>query len=254
MNNISVFDFNGQEVRFVGTPEKPEWVAQDVCNVLDIANSRDALSRLEDYQKGSVAITDTSSSSRKTITVQTVTEAGLYALIFTSRKPVAKEFQRWVFEDVLPSIRKTGQYSIPKPGPANIIWFDRLLLFQKHSKIPPGYFSIFGEVTHTLISDFEAAGYVLPNHTGIDIAVGRRWSNYTKDKYPNIEDLRKTYDHHYPDQRGIRPAFIYAICLLSDFREWLEFTYKVTHLLKYLEERDEQSALVILKDMMKEYP
>lgn len=95
-----------------------------------------------------VGITDTSSSSRKTITVQTVTEAGLYALIFTSRKPVAKEFQRWVFEDVLPSIRKTGQYSIPKPGPANIIWFDRLLLFQKHSKIPPGYFSIFGEVTH----------------------------------------------------------------------------------------------------------
>jgi prophage antirepressor-like protein len=42
-------------------------------------------------------------------------EPGLYQLIFNSRLPLAEEFQDWVFRDVLPSIRKTGSYSLPKP-------------------------------------------------------------------------------------------------------------------------------------------
>jgi prophage antirepressor-like protein len=45
----------------------------------------------------------------------TVTEPGLYRLIFKSRKPVAKRFQRWVLHEVLPSIRKIGKYEIPQP-------------------------------------------------------------------------------------------------------------------------------------------
>jgi prophage antirepressor-like protein len=110
--SLSVFNFEGFDVRFVGTAEAPEWVAQDVCKILDIKNVSDAIDRLEPYQKGSVVITDTSSSTRKTISVLTVKEPGLYALIFASRKPSAKRFQRWVFEEVLPSIRKTGSYSI----------------------------------------------------------------------------------------------------------------------------------------------
>lgn len=43
----------------------------------------------------------------------TVTEAGLYRLIFKSRKPIAKRFRHWVFHEVLPSICKTGSYSLP---------------------------------------------------------------------------------------------------------------------------------------------
>jgi prophage antirepressor-like protein len=111
MSSLSVFDFEGNTVRFVGTVDKPEWVAQDVCKVLEIKNVSDAIERLDDYQKGSVVINDTSCSTRKTISVLTVTEAGLYALIFTSRKASAKRFQRWVFNEVLPSIRKTGTYT-----------------------------------------------------------------------------------------------------------------------------------------------
>ena len=48
----------------------------------------------------------------------TVTEAGLYRLIFKSRKPVAKRFQRWVFHDVLPAIRQAGSYSALEEQPA----------------------------------------------------------------------------------------------------------------------------------------
>lgn len=106
MSNLSVFDFEGYQVRFVGTPDSPEWVASDICQVLGIKNASDAVDRLEDYQKG-IVTNDTPGGLQSVLTVK---ESGLYALIFTSRKQAAKRFQRWVFEEVLPSIRKTGSY------------------------------------------------------------------------------------------------------------------------------------------------
>lgn len=243
MSNLAVFRFDGQDVRFVGTPDKPEWVAQDVCNILGIQNASDAIKRLDDYQKG-VASIYTLGGNQKMVTV---TEAGLYALIFTSRKQIAKDFQRWVFEEVLPAIRKTGQYN--SGSRKNIIWFDRYQLFKERSKIPPGFFSIFGELSHTLISDFETAGHVMPENSGIDISVGKRWSDHAKVHYPNIDSLRTLYKHHYPDNRGVRDSFIYKDCLLPDFREWLEFTYKISHLYTYLKKNDKQ-GLITLSEML----
>jgi prophage antirepressor-like protein len=101
---LSVFEFENKPVRFVGTAEAPEWIAQDVTDTLGI--DRTQIRRLEDYQKG-VHKVHTPGGMQEMITVK---EAGLYALIFTSRKDAAKRFQRWVFEEVLPSIRKTGYY------------------------------------------------------------------------------------------------------------------------------------------------
>jgi prophage antirepressor-like protein len=113
-SNLEVFSFEEQDVRFVGTPDAPEWIAVDVCNVLTIANYRDALSDFDDDQKGVVTI-DTPGGKQQLLTV---TEPGLYRLIFKSRKPIAKRFQRWVFQEVLPSIRSTGSYSIKKQSEA----------------------------------------------------------------------------------------------------------------------------------------
>jgi prophage antirepressor-like protein len=84
-------------------------VAKDVCEVLGIANARDALQRLDDDEKG-VATTDTLGGKQ---TLATVYESGLYALIFTSRKEEAKAFRKWVTSEVLPAIRKTGAYAVP---------------------------------------------------------------------------------------------------------------------------------------------
>jgi len=86
---------------------KPWWVAKDVCEALSIANSRDALSRLDDDEKDDVVLTDAIGRPQNTAVVN---ESGLYALIFNSRKPEAKAFQKWVTSEVLPSIRKTGSY------------------------------------------------------------------------------------------------------------------------------------------------
>ena len=105
-------NFDGHNVRLAGTPENPLFVAADVCELLGIKNSRDAVASLDSDEIASVGITDTSASSRNTITVQAVTESGLYHLIFKSRKESAKRFRRWVTEEVLPSIRKDGSYLV----------------------------------------------------------------------------------------------------------------------------------------------
>lgn len=82
------------------------FVAADVCKALGILNSRDALSRLDEDEKG-VATTDTLGGRQQ---VSTVNESGLYSLIFSSRKESAKRFKKWATSEVLPAIRKHGGY------------------------------------------------------------------------------------------------------------------------------------------------
>ncbi|MCT7957297.1 BRO-N domain-containing protein [Laspinema palackyanum] len=113
-NNLAVFGFEGHQVRCIGTPENPEWIAQDVCEVLEIKNVSDTLRRLDDDEKGIVLI-DTLGGEQEVLAVN---ESGLYSLVLSSRKAVAKRFKRWLTHEVIPAIRKTGSYSIPeKPQP-----------------------------------------------------------------------------------------------------------------------------------------
>lgn len=109
---LAEFIFKGKVVRFVGTQEKPEWVAQDVCECLEIKNTTDALATLKPTMR-SLASIETTEGLRN---VNTVFESGLYKLIFKSRKKVAEEFQDWIFEEVLPEIRRTGSYIGKKPN------------------------------------------------------------------------------------------------------------------------------------------
>jgi prophage antirepressor-like protein len=109
MSNLSVFSFEEKEGRFVGIAEKPEWVAADVCACLQLSDTSKALETLEPDEKGTKNVRTPGGEQE----MLTVTEPGLYRLIFKSRKPVAKRFQRWVFHEVLPAIRKTGSYSLP---------------------------------------------------------------------------------------------------------------------------------------------
>lgn len=108
-SNVQPFDFKGNQVRIlVDKKGEPWFVAKDVCNVLGITNNRDAISELDTDEKNTVVITDgIPGNPNKTI----VSEAGLYRLVMKSRKPEAKEFQRWVTHEVLPSIRRHGVYA-----------------------------------------------------------------------------------------------------------------------------------------------
>lgn len=89
---------------------QPWFVAKDVCDSLGIGKYRDALSRLDNDERGSVLV-DTPGGPQ---TVGTVSEAGFYKLVMRSRKPEAKAFQRWVTHEVLPAIRRTGGYMVAK--------------------------------------------------------------------------------------------------------------------------------------------
>lgn len=104
--------WEGHRVRMVGTAEQPEWVAKDVCFVLDIHNSRRALAEMIPAPEKGVRIAYTPGGPQE---YATVTEAGLFRLISRSRKPSAARFQSWLFGEVLPSIRQHGQYPPPAP-------------------------------------------------------------------------------------------------------------------------------------------
>lgn len=115
------FDFESHAVRFV-SHEPLSIVATDICSIFGLDTSLAVNGRtrkaedgtvyrdggLDDDEKGT-AIVSTPGGEQEVLTVN---EPGLYRLIFKCRKKVAKRFQRWVFHDVLPSIRKTGKYEL----------------------------------------------------------------------------------------------------------------------------------------------
>lgn len=89
---------------------EPMFVAKDVCMALGLGNSRQALSRLDDDEKGVIS-TDTPGGEQQ---MQAVNEAGLYVLVLSSRKPAAKAFKRWVTHEVLPALRRDGGYMVAR--------------------------------------------------------------------------------------------------------------------------------------------
>lgn len=107
MNQLQqIFNYQNQEVRTVIQDGQPWFVAKDVCDVLEIGNPSQALSRLENDEKNTIILNEGIGNPNKTI----VNEPGLYTLILGSRKPEAKQFKRWITHEVIPTIRKTGGY------------------------------------------------------------------------------------------------------------------------------------------------
>lgn len=162
---IMTFDFRDNPVRTIDRDGQVWFVAADVCRALGIVNSRRALSGLDLDQKASISamtVRTTDDQTRMTVhsmngqnrmTVRTtdgqnrmtvgtadgqtgkrggaqsfnvINESGVYALIFKSRKPEAKAFARWVTNDVLPSIRRTGSYGA-QPADPQAVLFERVL-------------------------------------------------------------------------------------------------------------------------------
>jgi len=106
-----LFIFQHASVRTIVKETETWFVAKDICDILQIANHRDAVSDFEDYEKDDVALTDAIGRQQNTIIIS---EPGLYHLIFKSQKPEAKAFQQWVWTEILPAIRRQGYYATPK--------------------------------------------------------------------------------------------------------------------------------------------
>ena len=106
---LTPFVFEGFAVRTIQAGGQLWFVASDVCSILDLGNISMACGRLDDDEKGISSVDTLFGGSQEMLTVN---ESGLYSLILTSRKPKAKAFKRWVTVEVLPTIRKTGSYSV----------------------------------------------------------------------------------------------------------------------------------------------
>lgn len=102
----SVFNFGSHSVRIIVIDGEPWFVASDVAASLGYRDASNAARHLKPHQKGTRNLSTPGGEQKVTI----ITESGLYKLVLRSRKPEAEEFSDWVTGEVLPSIRKTGQY------------------------------------------------------------------------------------------------------------------------------------------------
>ncbi len=204
MNELKVFN-NAMfgNVRIILRDNEPWFVAKDVCDCLDIGNSRQALSRLDDDEKNSVILNDGIAGNP---TKAIVNEYGLYSLVMSSRKPEAKEFKRWVTHEVLPSIRKYGTYSVDIPRTLP----DALKLYaneiEAHNKTkalveeqkPKVLFADAVNASHTSILVGDLAKLLRQN--GLDIGQNRLFERLRQEGYL-IKQKGESYNM--PTQRSM---------------------------------------------------
>jgi anti-repressor protein len=111
MANIQVFEYQNSKVRTVDVDGEAWFVLKDVCGVLDIADHKVVARRLDEDEVCQTPLTDSMGRQQSTTIIN---ESGLYHVILRSDKPEAAPFRRWVTNDVLPAIRKTGSYNAPQ--------------------------------------------------------------------------------------------------------------------------------------------
>jgi prophage antirepressor-like protein len=240
VSSIQLFRFEGQEVRFVGTPDTPEWVARDVVAILypeaDPRNYSNYLSRIPDKWKGHKPIMTPGGSQE----VVTVFEPGLYQLITRSNSLAAIPFQEWVFEEVLPTIRKRGSYFIGGPAskPAVQHYTDRIIALKTTLRVPDGYWCVIEECGHLLL-EVERTGYPVDRYDLLDGSIGLRWSKYRQEQ----EWCTKAESAHYYHNHGWREIKAYPFAEMGYFKQWLKTVYTFTHLPRYLADKYGQAQL-----------
>lgn len=110
-NNIVAFNYEEQQVRTIEKNSEPWFVGKDVADILGYTNTAKAIrDHVDDDDKLTERIV-LSGQNREAIIIN---ESGLYSLILSSKLPTARAFKRWVTSEVLPAIRKTGEYATPK--------------------------------------------------------------------------------------------------------------------------------------------
>lgn len=131
MNDLAIFE-NPEfgHIRGLKIEGEPWFVGKDIAEALGYADTAAALKKhVDDEDKKLFKADDLPTLKTSNYGAYLINESGLYSLMLKSKLPGAKKFKRWVTSEVLPSIRKTGAYSVPGAGrdaPANDAMFERL--------------------------------------------------------------------------------------------------------------------------------
>jgi prophage antirepressor-like protein len=225
LDNLTTIDIEGEA-----------WfVASEVCKLLDIKNTSDAVSRLDDDEKGVSVLPTPSGDQEKLI----VSESGLYALVFRSKKPSAKKFRKWVTKEVIPAIRKNGAYGINRLETPNFV-----VRFNENWKnTDKGYFSVIGELFIRLYGRFEQVGYQIPNKAfdgkemRPDGSVGITFATFLKKNHPELAEEFKRYPHHFPNGLVVE-AKQYKNELLPIFIQFVDDIWISEKAQNYFKDRD----------------
>lgn len=203
MANIQVFEYQNSKVRTVDMDGEAWFVLKDVCAVLGISNNRMAADRLDDDEKG-VSLIDTLGGKQEMVIVN---ESGLYHVILRSDKPEVAPFRRWVTNDVLPAIRKTGSYNAPQLTRSQLL---ATALIAAHEELEEKGKQIETMKPKVLFADAVSASKKsilvgelakLLSQNGISIGQNRLFDWMRKNSYL-IKDPKRS-DYNLPTQRSM---------------------------------------------------
>lgn len=172
MNDIVLFDYCGKGIRTVEKDGELWWVLADVCKILGITNPSRAAKQLEDDERANFKL------GRQGNAIH-INESGLYSLMIRSDKPEAKPFRRWITHEVIPQIRKSGQYLTTNEQAYETTWYGEKVISAVNA----------GKLLGT--SRSSARGYIMRNlRDGLDYFVLKGLSlKLYKHENPSEPDL-----------------------------------------------------------------
>lgn len=175
MNELQVFNFNENQIRTLLINNEPYFIGKDVANILAYNEPHKAITRhVDEDDRMKHPIIDELGRKQETWLIN---ESGLYSLILSSKLPTAKKFKRWVTSEVLPAIRRTGQYQVPSdPMSALRLMFEaqtqtneavakhdlRITELEENKLLNPGEYNYIGRAIRNKVNQVK-------NELGMDL-------------------------------------------------------------------------------------
>lgn len=227
------------EIRTIEIDGEIWFVANDVASVLGYINTSKAIS--DHCKEKGITKRYPLHTTGGVQQVTLINEANVYRLIIKSRLERAERFEEWLFEEVIPSIRKKGYYGKIDRTQVPNFYLRYQLNFKK---IDRNYFSVISELFVTLNAELEKFGYQIPDKgqdgKGLypDLSVGKLFANYLKAKDSQFSKTYKTYKHSFSDGRQDVDARMYTLEALPVFRKFVYEEWIPKHAERYLGSKD----------------
>lgn len=170
-----------------------------------------------------------------------INEANVYRLIIKSQLPSAEKFEEWLFEKVIPSIRKTGHYTVGINRMERPNFIQRY--FENFKNVDRGYFSVITELYTRLYAQLEHEGYQIPNKAidgkemRPDVSVGKCFASFISKYCPDMESDFKMYNHEFHDGSSF-PARQYPIKYIHIFIRYVDEVWIPKYAENYFKKRD----------------
>lgn len=240
---LQIFKFQSPEERLLNEIRTVEidgeiwFVGSDVAKALGYAKPSNALST-HCKPKGTLKQGILTKGGNQELTI--INEANVYRLIIKSSLHSAERFEEWLFEEVIPSIRKRGFYGkIDRTALPNFI--ERYK--DNYHKIPKTHFSVISEMFARMYIELEKVGYVIPDRGQDgkklvpDISVGLGFAKFLKKNNSDFYGTALKYKHEYPDGR-IVDANMYHIDALPMFIRYINEVWIPQNAENYFKSRD----------------